>query len=197
MRAASIWTYTLDNTREATQALAAGQTETEIFTFVSDPGADSFIVTITVGGANDAPVETDVGQFDIFTDLTTLFTDPDGDDLNLMVTLLSDTGEEDLSMIGLTYDPDVGITGTLGDFIRLAGETHTFKVVVTDDKGGSLTLTFTKTFESSIKLSGGGKDGATVGDAAAISSQFLLGGDNAADAQRRPEWRSDLWRPGR
>ena len=176
--AASIWTYTLDNTREATQALAEGQTETEIFTFVSDTGADSFIATITVAGANDAPVKTGVGQFDIFTDLTTFFTDPDGDDLNLMVTLLSDTGEEDLSTIGLTYDPDVGITGTLGDFIRLAGETHMFKVVVTDDKGGSLTLTFTKTFESSIKLSGGGKDGATVGDAAAISSQFLLGGDN-------------------
>ncbi|WP_206075880.1 VCBS domain-containing protein [Mesorhizobium sp. Z1-4] len=55
------WTYKLDNSLPATQALKAGQTETEVFTVtVTDPNGatDTIDVTITVTGANDAPVTT-------------------------------------------------------------------------------------------------------------------------------------------
>ena len=55
------WTYALDNSRAATQALAAGQVATESFTatVTDDHGATATqVVTITVTGTNDAPVAT-------------------------------------------------------------------------------------------------------------------------------------------
>lgn len=55
------WTYTLDNDRDATQALKNGQTETEEFTArVQDEHgawADQ-VITVTVHGTNDAPTAT-------------------------------------------------------------------------------------------------------------------------------------------
>ena len=50
------WTYTLDNSRDATQALADGQTEQDVFTarVVDDQGAFvDQIITVSVAGAND------------------------------------------------------------------------------------------------------------------------------------------------
>jgi uncharacterized delta-60 repeat protein len=62
--AAGRWTYALNNASAATQALAAGQAATE--TFVASVGDGSGLtaqtqVTITVSGANDAPVATGPG----------------------------------------------------------------------------------------------------------------------------------------
>jgi VCBS repeat-containing protein len=54
-----VWTYFVNNGAAATQALAAGQTETETFTaVVTDPqgATDTIDVTITITGTNDAPV---------------------------------------------------------------------------------------------------------------------------------------------
>ncbi|MFC4228125.1 VCBS domain-containing protein, partial [Hoeflea alexandrii] len=54
-----VWTYFVNNGAAATQALAAGQTETETFTaIVTDPqgATDTIDVTITITGTNDAPV---------------------------------------------------------------------------------------------------------------------------------------------
>jgi T1SS-143 domain-containing protein len=59
--AAGKWTYVLDNGLPATQALAEGDTVTETFTVkVTDAhgATDTQVVTITVAGANDAPVIT-------------------------------------------------------------------------------------------------------------------------------------------
>lgn len=59
--AAGHWTYQLDNTRPATQALAQGQSVTETFTatVTDDQGATATqTVTVSVVGANDAPVVT-------------------------------------------------------------------------------------------------------------------------------------------
>ncbi|HEX8302688.1 Ig-like domain-containing protein [Sphingomonas sp.] len=56
---AGAWTYTLDNSRAATQGLAEGQSVTETFTVrVTDEkgGFATEQVTITVNGTNDAPV---------------------------------------------------------------------------------------------------------------------------------------------
>jgi VCBS repeat-containing protein len=52
------WTYTLDNTNTATDTLADGQVETEVFTvMVTDDfhATDTQDVTITVAGTNDSP----------------------------------------------------------------------------------------------------------------------------------------------
>ena len=135
--ATSEWTYTLDNTRPETHVLKAGQQETETFTF--NAGGTRFVVTITVNGANDAPVRASniddipsqswtVGQVIEAIDLSGLFTDPDGDELTLTVRL--DDGSA-LSTIGLEYDSaNKMIIGTPS----LAG-LHTIQIVATDTAG--------------------------------------------------------------
>ncbi|MBL4829097.1 MAG: retention module-containing protein, partial [Aliivibrio sp.] len=53
------WTYTLDNTKPATQALAEGEKQTDVFEMVVSDGkggSDSQTITITVTGTNDDPV---------------------------------------------------------------------------------------------------------------------------------------------
>ena len=50
------WTYTLDNTKSATQALSAGQTKTDTLTVTSLDGTASKTIAVTVTGTNDAPV---------------------------------------------------------------------------------------------------------------------------------------------
>ena len=56
------WTYTLDNADPDTNALAAGEEVTDVFTAVSRADATvSQVVTITITGANDAPMA-DAGQ---------------------------------------------------------------------------------------------------------------------------------------
>ena len=48
------WTYTLDNDKDETDALAAGATASDAFSIASADGTEG-TVTITVTGANDAP----------------------------------------------------------------------------------------------------------------------------------------------
>ncbi len=55
LNAAGAWTYTLNNSDPAVQALGAGQTLTETFTVASVDGTSSS-VTVTVNGTNDAAV---------------------------------------------------------------------------------------------------------------------------------------------
>ncbi len=50
------WTYTLDNSKAAVQALTAGQTVTDKFSVVSSDGTANRTVTITITGVNDVPV---------------------------------------------------------------------------------------------------------------------------------------------
>ena len=50
-----MWTYTLDNSNAAVQALNAGGTLTDSFTVTTIDGT-SQVVTITITGANDAAV---------------------------------------------------------------------------------------------------------------------------------------------
>ena len=57
LTAAGVWTYTLDNSNAAVQALNAGQTLTDTFTAVTVDGTAQ-LVTITIDGANDAAVIT-------------------------------------------------------------------------------------------------------------------------------------------
>ncbi len=55
LTAAGVWTYTLDNSNAAVQALNVGQTLTDTFTATTVDGT-SQLVTITINGANDAAV---------------------------------------------------------------------------------------------------------------------------------------------
>ncbi|WOH65378.1 VCBS domain-containing protein [Bradyrhizobium sp. BWA-3-5] len=55
MTAAGVWTYTLDNTNPAVQALNIGATLTDTFTVTTVDGTLQ-VVTITIVGANDAAV---------------------------------------------------------------------------------------------------------------------------------------------
>ncbi len=55
MTAAGLWTYTLDNTNPAVQALNVGCTLTDTFTVTTVDGTKQ-VVTITIDGANDAAV---------------------------------------------------------------------------------------------------------------------------------------------
>ena len=49
------WTYTLDNTKPAVQALSAGVTTTDTITVASVDGTQR-VLTVTITGTNDAPV---------------------------------------------------------------------------------------------------------------------------------------------
>ena len=56
LTAAGVWTYTLNNSHAAVQALSAGQTLTDTFTVATADGLRLQLVTITINGANDAAV---------------------------------------------------------------------------------------------------------------------------------------------
>ena len=137
--ASGTWTYTLDSTNAAVQALK-GDTLTDEFTFTAE-GADPITVTITITGVNDAPVVESgneigdqagtVGQ-ETAIDLSGLFTDVDADDTLTLTVMLEDGSA--LSTIGLTYDPIANvITGMIGT----AG-TYTIEVIATDDGGNGV-----------------------------------------------------------
>jgi VCBS repeat-containing protein len=57
MTAAGVWTYTLNNNNAAVQALNSGQTLTDTFTVHTVDGTAQ-LVTVTINGADDAPVNT-------------------------------------------------------------------------------------------------------------------------------------------
>ena len=55
LTAAGVWTYTLDNSNAAVQALSTGQTLTDTFTAITVDGTQQ-LVTITIHGTDDAAV---------------------------------------------------------------------------------------------------------------------------------------------
>ena len=88
------WSYALNNTQVEVQMLKDGDTLTETFIFTAE-GAENYALTITINGANDAPVIVPLASIDnqevrLNQDLTInldgLFTDADNDDdeLDLM-----------------------------------------------------------------------------------------------------------------
>ena len=158
------WTYTLDNTKPETQALAAGQTATETFTFtVADAGGIEPVqidVVITVTGANDTPeiamVDDGTGTGNLVAasidnqtkaageaiddiDLSDLFTDADaGDILTLTFTVtLADNSTVTLQEIGLTHetqDESGNPVSRITGTIKASG-TYTIRVVASDNAG--------------------------------------------------------------
>ena len=54
--ASGAWTFTLDNTRAATQSLAQGESAVQTLTVASLDGTATRTITITITGTNDAPI---------------------------------------------------------------------------------------------------------------------------------------------
>ena len=176
-----VWTYTLDNTNAAVQALK-DDTLTEEFTFTAE-GAEDVTVTITISGVNDAPVVESgneiggqsgrVGQEIRAIDLSGLFTDVDtGDTFTLTVMVLSSDGNTRMALdttLGLEYDSGTKmITGTLLDSIPTG--TYTIEVIATDG-GGSGDASQPSTFDIVVvaddaPVIGGAMDGTIAEDAA-------------------------------
>ncbi len=131
------WTYTLDNDDPDTQALKEGEEVEETFIFRAE-GAKDLVVAVKVVGANDDPVENIAldpqnGRIggNLTIDLSGLFTDIDGDELELTTRFFnSNGGEVDL---GLSYDRNnkeiSGIPNTEGTF--------TVNIAASDGRGGT------------------------------------------------------------
>lgn len=151
------WTYTLDNADPAVQALNDGETLTDTITVLSQDGSDSETVTVTINGADDAPVaRPDLAQTDqnhaIVIDVIANDTASGvGNDL----TLLPVTGPEGGSFSvdrnnNLVFEP-------LGDFDYLAeGDTEILVIdyTVEDENGrqasSTVTLTVTGTNDAPV-----------------------------------------------
>ncbi|MCO7233574.1 MULTISPECIES: VCBS domain-containing protein, partial [unclassified Cobetia] len=144
------YTYTLDNSNAAVQALDIGDSLVETFTYeISDGqgGAATALLTLTINGTNDAPVLVDNAQpveqndadGDAVTpvDVSTAFADVDGD----AVLTYSAANLPD----GLTIDPETGvISGTLTSDASQGGTdgAHAVTVTATDDQNATVTTTF-------------------------------------------------------
>ena len=144
------YTYTIDNSNPVVQALGAGQSLTEVYTYtVSDGqgGTDAATLTITITGTNDQPV-LDTAQPDQ--------TSTDGETITPldMSGNFSDTGDTltfSASNLptGLSIDPNTGvISGSIDDSASQSGP---FNVTITaDDGSGAGNATRTDTFLWSV-----------------------------------------------
>ena len=146
------YTYTIDNTNADVDALDNGETLTEIFTYTltdNEGGTASATISITIDGANDAPITggTLTNQTDADADsisgvvVTGAFSDVDGDTLTYTATGLP---------AGLALDLNTGeITGTIDNSASQAGPNsdgvYIVEVTATDDNGEVASTTFTWT----------------------------------------------------
>ncbi|MBL0282782.1 MAG: retention module-containing protein [Zoogloea sp.] len=135
--AAGNWTYTLDNTHPAVQALGLGDTLSETFPVATVDGTPSR-VAITINGTNDAPVVTPDSKVTpedqpISGALTA--TDPDGDPLSFALKDAPSNGTVTVKPDGTyTYTPNRDYNGP-----------DSFTVTVSDGKGGSVVTTVSLT----------------------------------------------------
>lgn len=150
-----VWEYTLDNSRDETQALGVGDTVTEIFTIQVDDGNGGSAqqeVVITINGTNDEPVISGTNTGRVVEDLidsadgqlTAVDADA-GDSVSWSVTApsLGTYGSLIIDSTGKwTYSIDNNLPSTqslsLGET-----QTETFEVVADDGNGGQVTHTVT------------------------------------------------------
>ena len=106
----------LDVTPGAYNSLAAGESETIIYSYNVDDGGGNSVsqsATITINGANDAPTAgpqnvTTPENESVEIDVSNLIGDPDGDSLNVMLGSVTPTnGTVTLSGTTFTYTPSV------------------------------------------------------------------------------------------
>ncbi|HEY0156954.1 MAG TPA: Ig-like domain-containing protein, partial [Thermoanaerobaculia bacterium] len=138
------FTYTLDNSLPAVQALPQGTTETDTFNYTVDDGeaTDTATLTITVTGVNDAPVFTSTADTTAPEDALYSYTVTTSDaDTGAALTVTSSTLPAWLSFDGTTLtgtpaNADVGsypVTLTVSDTITTATQAFTIVVSNTND----------------------------------------------------------------
>ncbi|MGN2617005.1 retention module-containing protein [Aliivibrio fischeri] len=150
-----VWEYTLDNSRDATQALGQGDVVTETFTIEVDDGnggTDQQEIVITINGTNDEPVISGTNSGRVVEDLIDsaegqlIAVDADaGDSVTWSVT------DPSLGMFGsLTIDASgkwvYSIDNNLSATQALSNgetQTETFEIVADDGNGGTVTHTVT------------------------------------------------------
>ena len=157
-----MWTYTLDNTNAAINALAEDATLDDPFTVTAEANAAATqVITITITGVNDAP--------------TASITTPAP---SLSGTLTFVAGQR-VNLVGTQTDVDVGNTFTYawtanpatGSFANstvatttyhppavTTAEDHTLTLTVTDNDGGSDTATFVLAVTQGPGVGGDGTD---------------------------------------
>ena len=154
--AAGVWTYTLDNTDPAVQALGAGQTlPNEAFTVTTIDGT-SQVVTVTITGTNDAPVAQDASV--TVTEDAPLLTGSviaTDTDANAVLAFSLNAAPPP----GLTFNPNGSYTFDASNAAYqslAAGQTQvlTIPYTVTDDQGASstanLVITLTGTNDAAV-----------------------------------------------
>ena len=143
------YTYTIDNANPLVDALDNGESLTEVFSYTatdSEGSSSSATLSITINGTNDAPIaggtippQADMDDDAITTlDITSYFSDPDGDAMTYTATGLPG---------GLTLDLSTGeITGTIDNNASVGGPlsdgVYTVEITATDDNLATVTSTF-------------------------------------------------------
>ncbi|CAM5222146.1 hypothetical protein CDEF62S_01047 [Castellaniella defragrans] len=172
------WTYTLDDTKPATQTLRAGDTPTETFTAVvtdSHGATTTQVITVMVNGSNDAPENvgaiTDQASVDAATgvnlDVSGNFKDVDGDTLTYAVTGLP---------AGLSINAATGvITGTVDHSASQGAPDGKYAVTVTatDPSGATSTQHFTWTVTNPAPVAH--DDTVTVDEDATVAGNVIAG----------------------
>ncbi|WP_063654222.1 retention module-containing protein [Aliivibrio fischeri] len=150
-----VWEYTLDNSRDATQALGQGDVVTETFTIEVDDGnggTDQQEIVITINGTNDEPVISGTNSGRVVEDL---IDSAEGQ----LIAVDADAGD---SITWSVTDPSLGMFGSLtidasGKWVYSVDnnllatqalsngevQTETFEVVADDGNGGTVTHTVT------------------------------------------------------
>ena len=168
------WTYTLDNIRPATEALAEGDSKTESLTVYSFDGSDSYVIQVTVKGTNDAPVAVaDSGTTSENAALlvNVLANDTDADDGHVLTVTSASApaGQGSASVVGnqVQFDP-----GT--DFDHLAvGDSAivTVSYSIKDEHGATASSTV------QITVTGTNDDPVAADDTGAGNEDTLISGN--------------------
>lgn len=158
------WTYTLDNSSAATQALADGERQQEVFTVTAIDAAGASTthdITVTVTGSNDGPV---VGGI---VDLGAV--DEDASGVIIRATdLLADVTDIDTAETVLTVS-DLSVDGQYGSITANADGTWTF-TPARDVSADDVSISFKVTDDGGAETTGQARlsisaiaDGATLG----------------------------------
>ncbi|MBR1280433.1 VCBS domain-containing protein, partial [Bradyrhizobium sp. AUGA SZCCT0177] len=125
------WSFTLDNAKPATEALAAGQIVHQTLTVISADGTTSRTIDVTITGSNDAPVITVQDLIGAVTEQVT----PAGNLTDSGTISFSDVDLTDVHLVSLTGTP---VGTTLGSLSAVKNSDTTGT-----GTGGQLTWTYT------------------------------------------------------
>jgi VCBS repeat-containing protein len=175
------WTYTLNNGHASVQALDAGESLTDTYTFTASDGSTR-TVTVTINGAEDAPVIGGVATGTVAEDGTltasdTLtITDADSSDnpisFNDVAATLGDNGYGDFEITGNTWTYTLNNAHASVQALD-AGETLTDSYTFTASDGSTRTVTVTINGAEDSPVIGGVASGTVTEDGVLIDGNTL------------------------